>query len=747
MREADAVADVLRSGWAGLGPKTEEFEERFARLVGARYAVATNSCTSALEIALRLLGVGPGDEVIVPTITFLATAHAAVSCGAWPVFCDVRPDTLLLDWQDVERRRTARTKAIVPVLYAGQVERARGSTPRSSTTAPTRPARVLTPAASWPAGRSTRSRIWPAATAACSRPTAPASCSARRLRWHGIDKGTWRRARGKRYAWRYDCREVGLKAHMNDIASAIGLVQLEKLPAMQARRREIAAKYLERLEGLVETPGGAGLRLASVRHPHRSPRPAGRPSGPPRHRHGRPLSAHPSIPLLREAAAFAGGRAPVAPHLVAAHARLPGGRGRGASGQRHPGVFLMKKIAYFPLGGRTVASSRLRVWKIADALARQGHTVLFAPSDAKVQTCQAAVVQKRMDLGPRMQRWRAAGVKVVWDIDDYHPYQPPADVVTIGAERLRELYPQGVSIPDALDVKPDSPIKDKHGELRRVCWFGISENQYHAQHVYEACQELDLELTIIMEPGPRRFAQARYVRWSLETVDREITACDLAACSYVFDGKWPAQWVAAKGENRLFKAWALGMPVIGTPIQAYVDAGLEHLAATRAEWVEALEATPPARGARPRRCAAERLPQGAPRRRLPNYGLRRRALNFLNIGSAGKGAGGWKNLDADPANGPDIVARIPPLPDEVKQTLWDRVEMIHVIEHLHQWEAEQVLEQVYGVLRPGGLLILELPNIQYCWRGCCWVWRARRRGQPARSACGVSTATPKVKTP
>ena len=105
-READAVADVLRSGWAGLGPKTEEFEERFARLVGARYAVATNSCTSALEIALRLIGVGPGDEVIVPTITFLATAHAAVSCGASPVFCDVRPDTLMLDWQDVERRRT-----------------------------------------------------------------------------------------------------------------------------------------------------------------------------------------------------------------------------------------------------------------------------------------------------------------------------------------------------------------------------------------------------------------------------------------------------------------------------------------------------------------------------------------------------------------------------------------------------------------------------------------------------------------
>jgi hypothetical protein len=251
------------------------------------------------------------------------------------------------------------------------------------------------------------------------------------------------------------------------------------------------------------------------------------------------------------------------------------------------------KIAYYPLGDRTVASSRLRVWKIADALARLGHTVVFEPPEAKAQRADAIVVQKRMDLGPRIHAWRAAGARVVWDIDDYCPYPAPADVVTIGSERLRELYPQGVLIPDALDVSPDSPIKDEHGELRRVCWFGISENQYHAQHVYEACQQLGLELTVIMEPGPRRFAQARYVRWSLETVDRHITACDLAACSYVFGGKWPAQWVAAKGENRLYKAWALGVPVVGSPIQAYVDAGLEHLAADEHEWVEALQAMRP----------------------------------------------------------------------------------------------------------------------------------------------------------
>ena len=91
-------------------------------------------------------------------------------------------------------------------------------------------------------------------------------------------------------------------------------------------------------------------------------------------------------------------------------------------------------------------------------------------------------------------------------------------------------------------------------------------------------------------------------------------------------------------------------------------------------------------------------------------------MNCLSLGAAGKGPADWTNLDADPANGPDIVARVPPLPDEVKHTVWDRIEMIHFIEHLHQWEADELLEQLYGVLRPGGLLVLEQPNIEYCAR-------------------------------
>jgi hypothetical protein len=194
-----------------------------------------------------------------------------------------------------------------------------------------------------------------------------------------------------------------------------------------------------------------------------------------------------------------------------------------------------------------------------------------------------------MDLTQRMKAWRRRGTRVVWDVDDYHRYQPAADVVTIGSQRLRELYPDGVFIPDALDTDSGAPVKQHHAELRRVCWYGISANLYHAQPVYEACLQLGLELTVITDIGSRKFSKARYLPWSLESVDRDIVACDLVACPYVFDGDWSASWVKAKGENRLLKAWGLGMPVVGTPIQSYLDCGLKRLATTTKEWVDALD--------------------------------------------------------------------------------------------------------------------------------------------------------------
>ena len=115
-----AVVEVLRSDWLTTGPKVAEFEEALARYVGAKYAVAVSSGTAALHCAMYALGIGPGHEVIVPTMTFAASANCVVYQGGTPVFVDVAPDTLLIDPKDVERKITPQTKAIIAVDYAGQ---------------------------------------------------------------------------------------------------------------------------------------------------------------------------------------------------------------------------------------------------------------------------------------------------------------------------------------------------------------------------------------------------------------------------------------------------------------------------------------------------------------------------------------------------------------------------------------------------------------------------------------------------
>lgn len=117
--EEREVIDVLRSGWIVQGPKVEEFEKKIAAYVGAKYAVATSSCTTALHLALVLLGIGPGDEVIIPSFTFIATANSVLYTGATPVFADVVKDTYNLDSQDVKRKITKRTRVIIPVHQAG----------------------------------------------------------------------------------------------------------------------------------------------------------------------------------------------------------------------------------------------------------------------------------------------------------------------------------------------------------------------------------------------------------------------------------------------------------------------------------------------------------------------------------------------------------------------------------------------------------------------------------------------------
>lgn len=289
--EIEAVAGVLRSGWIGLGPKTAEFEDRFARYVGAGYAVGVNSGTAALHLALLASGIGPGDEVLVPSLTFVSTAHAVVYCGARPVFVDIDPDTLNLDVGDAAGRITTHTRAILPVHYGGNpcnmqaVWRLAGEYNLA----------VVEDAAHACGAYYNGQRVGGLksdATCFSFHAVKNLACGdggmvtthdeemahlLKRLRWCGIDKDTWQRSEHlKRYAWYYEVGELGYKYHMNDIEAAIGLAQLKKLEAMNRRRRKIASMYDAGFQGLdwlkCPTVGGA---MISARHnyvirvPHR----------------------------------------------------------------------------------------------------------------------------------------------------------------------------------------------------------------------------------------------------------------------------------------------------------------------------------------------------------------------------------------------------------------------------------------------------------------------------------------------
>ena len=264
-REIEAVAEVMRSGWLGLGPKTAEFESKFAEYVGAKYAIGVNSGTAALHLALMALGIGPGDEVLVPTITFASTALAVVYCGATPVFVDVWPGDICIDTKDAERKLTNKTKAIMPVHYSGTVcnmdavwhlaenhslvvvedaahacgstfcgEKVGGFKPSNATCFSFHAVKNLT--------------CGEGGMITCN--DSDMDTALRRLRWCGIDKGTWNRtgtAKDSNYSWYYEIADLGFKAHTNDIAAAIGIVQLDRLPELNARRREIAQLYTDGL--------------------------------------------------------------------------------------------------------------------------------------------------------------------------------------------------------------------------------------------------------------------------------------------------------------------------------------------------------------------------------------------------------------------------------------------------------------------------------------------------------------------
>jgi perosamine synthetase len=249
-----AVADILRSDWLTTGPKVAEFERAFAKTVGAREAVAVSSGTAALHAAMFALGIGPGDEVIVPTMTFAASANCVVYQRSTPVFADVDAEALLLDPARVEALITPRTRAIVAVDYAGQpcdydalgaiAERHKLALVADACHAlggnykgkPVGSLADLNTFSFHPVKHIT--------TGEGGMVTTDAPELAQRMRIfrnHGIT--TDHRQREKNGSWFYEMVELGYNYRMSDFQCALGLTQLSKLPAWIARRRGIAAAY------------------------------------------------------------------------------------------------------------------------------------------------------------------------------------------------------------------------------------------------------------------------------------------------------------------------------------------------------------------------------------------------------------------------------------------------------------------------------------------------------------------------
>jgi perosamine synthetase len=278
-----AVAEVLRGDWLTTGPKVAEFERAVAHFTGAAEAVAVNSGTAALHCAMAALNAGPGDEVIVPAITFAATANCVAYRGGTPVFADVNPDTLLIDPASVEAWLTPRTKAVIAVDYAGQpcdydvlreITGRRGlalvadACHAMGATYHGRPVGSL-------ADLSTFSfhPVKPITTGEGGMVTTDGPEWARRMRAfrnHGIT--TDHRQREAAGSWYYEMVELGFNYRLTDLQCALGLAQLPRLPAWLRRREAIARRYHRAFAGnpavrpLAELPGRThGRHLYVVR--------------------------------------------------------------------------------------------------------------------------------------------------------------------------------------------------------------------------------------------------------------------------------------------------------------------------------------------------------------------------------------------------------------------------------------------------------------------------------------------------
>jgi len=262
--EVRAVSDVIRSGWMTMGPKTFEFENQFAGYVGAEHAVAVSTGTAALHLALEAAGIRAGDEVLVPTTTFTATAEAVIYTGARPVLVDIDPFTMNIDPEDATRRITPKTKAIIPVHMAGQP----CDMDEIHDLARVHQLRVIEDAAHALPSEYQGRRVGQISEFTCfsfyatktlttgeggmiTTSNAPAAERMRLMRLHGIERDAWKRY-GKGGSWSYQVLEAGFKYNFTDFQAAMGLVQLAKCDDMKYARQKIACRYSDAFSGCPE---------------------------------------------------------------------------------------------------------------------------------------------------------------------------------------------------------------------------------------------------------------------------------------------------------------------------------------------------------------------------------------------------------------------------------------------------------------------------------------------------------------
>ena len=262
--EIRSVVETLRSGWLTTGAKVKQFEQDFSAKVGAQHAVALNSCTAALHLALEAVGVKDGDEVIVPTMTFAATGEVVTYLGAKPILIDCRPDDLTLDVTQIEKLITPRTKAIIPVHFAGHpcemiplMELAKAYN-----------LRVIEDAAhalpAWYQGVQVGSigditcfsfyatkTITTGEGGMATTQNETWADKMRMMSLHGISRNAWSRysANG---SWSYDICHAGHKYNLTDLAASLGIEQLKKCDQFQKTREQYAGLYNQGFKDLPE---------------------------------------------------------------------------------------------------------------------------------------------------------------------------------------------------------------------------------------------------------------------------------------------------------------------------------------------------------------------------------------------------------------------------------------------------------------------------------------------------------------